>query len=194
MDYDEVPFAETWEALEKCVDEGLVKAIGMSNFNSQQIEEVFGFARVKPAVLQIECHPYLNQERLIAFAKEKGLTVTAYSPLGSPDRPWAKEGEPSLLEDSGIQAVADKYQKTNAHVCIRFQVERGVVVIPKSVTPARIDANLNVFDFKLSAEDLELMKGFHNGWRACVPQVADADGNMVPRDAAHPFYPFNAEF
>jgi len=194
MQYDVVPFEETWRELEKLVDEGLVKAIGLSNFNSQQVDEVMGFARIKPAVLQVECHPYLNQEPLIEHCRKHNIVITAYSPLGSPDRPWAKEGEPSLLDDPKIKAVADKFGKSNAHVCIRFQIQRGVVVIPKSVTPSRIEDNMKVFDFEMTEEDLNVVRGFHNGWRACVPAIPGPDGKDVPRDASHPFYPFNIPY
>ncbi|KAJ8704087.1 hypothetical protein PYW07_013381 [Mythimna separata] len=183
--FSDVDYVDTWKALEPLVGEGLVKSIGISNFNSKQIERLLKSAKIVPVTNQVECHPYLNQRRLIDFCAARNISVTAYSPLGSPDRPWAKPDDPNLLEDPKLKAIADRLGKTVAQVLIRYQIDRGVIVIPKSVTKSRIASNFDVFDFKLSQEDMSLIDSF------------DCNGRLVPMTASlgHKFHPFeNDEF
>ena len=137
----------------------------------------------------MELHPYLTQPELVQFCRERDIVVTAYSPLGSPDRPWAKPTDPDLLADQKVKEIAEKHGKTPAHVLIRFHIEKKLPVIPKSVTKERIISNFNVFDFQLSPEDMQALDALNRKWRACLPTVV-VDGKEVPRDLKHPYYPF----
>lgn len=185
IQFSEVDYVDTWKALEPLVGEGLVRSIGVSNFNSKQLARLLQVATIKPVTNQVECHPYLNQRRLKDFCESHDIKITAYSPLGSPDRPWAKPDDPQLMEDPKLKAIADRLGKTVAQVLIRYQIDRGNIVIPKSVTKSRIASNFQVLDFKLSHEDMALIDSF------------DCNGRLVPMTASlgHKFHPFeNDEF
>ncbi|XP_076651251.1 aldo-keto reductase 1B-like [Halictus rubicundus] len=179
-----VDYVDTWKAMEGLVTKGLTKNIGVSNFNSEQVERVLKNCTIKPVTNQIECHPYLTQKKLSAFCKEKGILITAYSPLGSPDRPWAKPDDPKLMDDKKLVELAKKYNKTPAQVLIRYQLDRGHIVIPKSVTKSRIAQNSEVFDFKLTAEDIAYIDTF------------DCNGRICPMTGTEssPHFPFHIPF
>jgi len=179
----------TWLAMEKLVELGLTRSIGLSNFNSSQILDILAKGHIKPVTNQVECHPYLSQAKLLDFCHERDITLTAYSPLGSPDRPWAKPDDPQLLDDPKIKEIATKYGKSSAQVVIRWQIQRGVIVIPKSVTPKRIQENMDVFDFQLTEEEMTHINSFDCNGRVIIPLL---DGK--PRDGAHPHFPFNIPF
>ncbi|XP_077992330.1 aldo-keto reductase family 1 member B1-like [Glandiceps talaboti] len=166
--YADTDFVDTWKAMEKLVEEGLCKTIGLSNFNTKQIDRVLAIAKVPIANLQVECNPYITQDNLIEYCKSKNIVMTAYSPLGSPDRPWVKPTDPSLLEEAKLMEIGDKHKKSVAQVLVRFQVQRGLVVLPKSVTPSRIKSNFEVFDFELSADEMKTVSDFNRNYRGCL--------------------------
>jgi len=195
VDYGYTPIEDTWKALEVLVQKGLTRAIGLSNFNSKQIDRIIKSGTIRPACLQIESHPYLTQDKLIKFCHSRDIQVVAYSPLGSPDRPWAKPGQPTLLEDPKIAEIAKKYKKTPAQILLRFQVQRGVAVIPKSVKADRLKENLEVTNFKLSEEDVEVIHSFNRNYRFCIAKFTNKFGQEVDElDPAHPEFPFGEEF
>ncbi|XP_058796844.1 aldo-keto reductase family 1 member B1-like [Phymastichus coffea] len=181
---DNVDYLDTWKGMEAVLAKGLIKNIGVSNFNSEQIDRLLKNCKVKPVNNQIECHPYLIQKPLSAFCKERGIVITGYSPLGSPDRPWAKPDDPKLMEDEKLVKLSKKYNKSPAQVLIRYQLDRGHVVIPKSVTKSRILENSQVFDFKLNEEDIAYIDTF------------DCNGRICPMTGCEPspHYPFHIPF
>lgn len=137
-------YVETWRALEKLYRDGYVRAIGVSNFHTHHLEDLRQNSEIIPAVNQVEFHPLLTQKELLAYCQENGIQMEAWSPLmqGNLDHP--------LLVELG-----QKYGKSPAQIIIRWDLEKKVVTIPKSITPARIAQNADVFDFSLSAEDVE---------------------------------------
>eukprot|EP00066_Takifugu_rubripes_P010545 XP_003978454.1 PREDICTED: alcohol dehydrogenase [NADP(+)] [Takifugu rubripes] len=191
--YDYIDYKLTWAAMEKLVEKGLVRSIGLSNFNSCQINDILAVASIKPTVLQVESHPYLAQVELMGHCRDRGLMMTAYSPLGSPDRAWKHPDEPVVLEEPLLVGLAKKYKKSPAQIVLRWQMQRGVVTIPKSVTKSRIIENIQVFDFILEQEEMKNITALNRGWRYIVPMIK-VDGQSVPRDAGHPHYPFNESF
>jgi len=176
-DYD---YIDTWKAMEEVYKKGLTSSIGISNFNEEQITRLLEKTSVVPQTNQVECHPYLNQKKLMEFCKARDITITAYSPLGSPDRPWAKPGDIQLLDDAKLKTIAEKFKKSPAQILIRYQIQRGNIVIPKSVNKKRMTENMQVFDFQLTNEDMAHIDSFDCNGRVCA--FGDAK--------THKYYPF----
>ncbi|WP_031468772.1 aldo/keto reductase [Sciscionella sediminilitoris] len=149
-------YPETWRAFEKLHADGRIRAIGVSNFQPTHLRKLAETSALVPAVNQIELHPYLQQESLRAFHAEQGIVTEAWSPL-------AKGGE--LLGEPVIAELAAKHGRTPAQIVLRWHLQRGTVVIPKSVTPARIRENLEVFGFELDTTDSERIAGLEAGHR-----------------------------
>lgn len=147
-------YVETWKALEKLYKDGLVRAIGVSNHHVHHLQDILEAGEVVPAVNQVEFHPLLTQKELLAFCKEKGIQMEAWSPL--------MQGN---LQIPLLSELAEKYQKSPAQIVLRWDLQHGVVTIPKSVTPHRIEENAKVFDFTLSAEDMDKIDALNQNKR-----------------------------
>jgi alcohol dehydrogenase (NADP+) len=163
----ELPLSATWAAMETAVEKGLCRHIGVSNFGMATLEDLLGQARIRPVMNQVELHPYLQQSELLAFCEARGVHLTGYSPLGSSGRPAfiRPPGEPVLLEDPTIRAIAERRGLTPAQVLLRWALQRGTAVIPKSVNPARLCENLMAAEGDLAVEDMEAIAGLERGHR-----------------------------
>lgn len=139
-------YVESYKALEELYHDGLVKAIGVCNFNTGHLERILDECDVKPVLNQVECHPYFQQKELKDFCKRHDIYIESYSPLMN-----GRE----VLTDEVLTGIADKYNKTAAQVILRWHLQSGSIVIPKSVTPSRIRENFDVFDFELSESDMD---------------------------------------
>ena len=161
------PIAATWAAMESAVDRGLCRHIGVSNFGMASLESLLAQARLRPAMNQVELHPYLQQSELLAFCEARGVHLTGYSPLGTPGLPpqMRPAGQPMLLEDPTITAIATRRGLTPAQVLLRWALQRGTAVIPKSVSPARLAENLAAAEGELAAEDMQAIAGLDRGHR-----------------------------
>lgn len=167
---EKVSVRETWEAMEKLVEIGLVKAIGVANFTTTMLIDLLSYAKIKPAVNQIELHAYLQQPELLEFCKYNNIVITAYSPLGSPGNSKDK-GFPVLLEDKIVNEIAQSHNKTPAQILIRWAIQRETIVIPKSVTPERIKENVDVFDFELSESEMKQIANLDRNLRFVNPSI-----------------------
>jgi methylglyoxal/glyoxal reductase len=148
-------YVETWRALEKLYRDGRVRAIGVSNFTIQHLEDLMENSEIKPMVNQVEYHPRFTQTELHDFCKQQGIQLEAWSPL--------MKGE--LLTEPTLVELANKYNKTPAQIIIRWDLQSGVVTIPKTANPERMAENANVFDFALSEEEMDHIHALNEGKR-----------------------------
>ncbi|XP_051901264.1 glyoxal reductase [Pristis pectinata] len=148
---------ESWETMERLYGSGSFRAIGVSNYTVGHLQELLARCHVKPAVLQVEYHPHLVQEELLAFCLANGIHLQAYSSLGTG----------YLITEPKVEALATKYSKTPAQVLLRWALQQGIGVIPKSSNPERIAQNFQLFDFSLGKEDMEVLNGMHSDTRYC---------------------------
>lgn len=179
----DVDYIETWLGMEDVKLSNLTKSIGLSNFNCQQISRLISNCSIVPSVNQIETHPYLVQNKLINFCRSKGIQVTAYSPLGCPGRFLDQPDEPHLIEDPLVMAMAKKYNKSVAQILIRYQLDRRIVCIPKTIHTSRLESNFKSLKFKLTEADLVQLDSLNRNFRT----------NKFERCLGHKYYPFDEE-
>ncbi|GAB1158610.1 aldo/keto reductase [Paenibacillus illinoisensis] len=148
-------YKDTWRALEKLHREGRIRAIGVSNFQIHHLEDLMTDATIKPAVNQVELHPLLIQSELRDYCSKHQIQIEAWSPLG----------QGNLLEHPLLQDIAAKYGKSPAQVILRWDLQNGIVTIPKSVTPQRIRENADLYDFELTADEIEQINGLNENKR-----------------------------
>ncbi|MEV0389462.1 aldo/keto reductase [Nonomuraea sp. NPDC050643] len=149
-------YVQAWKAMEKIYRDGRAKAIGVSNFTVETLTRLMNETDITPSINQIELHPYLQQREMRRFHEANGILTEAWSPLG--------QGK-GLLDDPALKVLSDKHGKTPAQIVLRWQLQVGNVVIPKSVTPSRIAENIDVFGFILDTEDLAAIGAMNKGRR-----------------------------
>lgn len=164
---DQAPIVETWNAMLTARDQGLTRHAGVSNFSIRNLDALAAGGNELPEMNQVELHPYLQQEELLTWCREHDILITAYSPLGSSDRPDAMKGddEPSLLENKLIGEIAESHSATPAQILIAWAVARDTIVIPKSAHPERIRQNLDGAKIKLSDIDMEKIESLDIHYR-----------------------------
>ena len=164
---DEAPIPETWKAMEEALEKGLTRHIGVSNFGIKRLKSLLNEAVHAPEMNQVESHPYLQQQELLDFCQAQGIHLTAYSPLGSPDRPEALKAadEPSLLQNPVVQEVAAQKGCSTGQLLISWALHRDISVIPKSVNPKRITENFEAQSIELDTSDIEKINSLEKGFR-----------------------------
>ena len=173
MECESVPIAETWGAMEEIQKAGLCKHIGVSNFSVALIRDLLSYASIRPSILQVESHPYLVQDKLMKYCRSESIAVTAFSPLGAGSYiplGMATE-EDSVLEQPVIRELAQRYQKSPAQVALRWGVQRGTAVIPKTSRVERLSENIDIFDFELSDEEMNQISALDRNQRFNDPGV-----------------------
>ncbi|KAK9694349.1 Aldo/keto reductase family [Popillia japonica] len=193
IDYDNDNIA-TWKVMEQQVKKGLIRSIGLSNFNISQVQKIYDAAEIKPAVLQVEMHAYLQQNELIDACRRMNIAVTGYAPLGSPQAAQHFSTKyqynnfnvlPSLLTNQVVQELAKKYNKSPGQILLRHLLEKNIIVIPKSANPKRIEDNFKIFDFNLAIEDIKKLNALDR-----KEEGRTFDFRFFRGIEKHPHYPF----
>ena len=160
-----------WKDMEKAVAQGKVRTIGLSNFESDRLEEVIAAAEIRPAVLQVELHPYFQQNALKERVASCGTVLEAWYPLG--------HGDAGLLNEPVFTQLARKYGKTNAQIILRWHIQEGTIIFPKSTNPQHIRDNFNIFDFELTRDELEQIRALDCGKRYYTATLEEQERNFA---------------
>ena len=173
MQRDAVPLHATWHAMEGLVDKGLARQIGVCNYSTALLHDLMSYARIKPAMLQVESHPYLTQEALLRTANDYGIAVTAFSPLGALSYVSLDMATPaeSVLTQPAVIAAAERTGATPAQVVLRWGIQRGTAVIPKTSKPERLRENLALVGFSLTDEEMHAISALNQNRRFNDPGV-----------------------
>lgn len=166
-----------WKDMEKAVAAGKVKSIGISNFESERLEELLDTATIKPSVLQVECHPYYQQTQLKERIAKYGTVIESWYPIG--------HGDKDLLNEPVFTELAEKYGKNNVQIILRWHIQEGTIVFPKSTNPKHIQENIDIFDFELTAEEMERIRALDKGVRFFNMSLAEQEahlGGFTPAD------------
>lgn len=172
---EEMPVTETWKGMEKALDEGLCRHIGVSNLNSLHLEQLIASATYPPEVNQVESHPFLNQKELLSVCNKHGVILTAYCPLGSGKEKAA--GVPDIFKDHVIGEIADRHDVSPAEVALAWAVQRGTNPIPKSTNPERQRVNLEAADLRLTDEEMGRIDRLGRGHRFIDGSIWTFDGS-----------------
>lgn len=166
-----------WRDMEKAVAAGKVRSIGLSNFESDRLEEVLANSSIKPAALQVECHPYYQQNALKKRVAPYGTVIESWYPIG--------HGDKSLIEEPVFTELAKKYGKTNVQIILRWHIQEGNIIFPKSTNPKHIKDNMDIFDFTLTDDEMRTIKELDKGIRFFNMSLAEQEahlGQFVPAD------------
>lgn len=179
LSLEEAPLIETWNEMLKAKKQGLVKHIGVSNFSIPKLKDLMKETDHAPEMNQVELHPYLQQNKLLEFCSKNDINVTAYSPLGSGDRPdqMKADNEPSLLENPTIVKIAKKHGASPGQILIKWSEQRGTAVIPKSTNEGRIKDNLASEGYQLEENDMKEIAGLDRHFRYVTGKFFEMEGN-----------------
>nr|WJJ70403.1 venom protein U-MPTX.17-42 [Megalopyge opercularis] len=178
--YSNIDYVETWQGMIEARDLGLTKSIGVSNFNQKMIDRLIKLTRVAPAVLEVEINLNLQQPKLVAYCRKQNITVTGFTPYGSLFPINADAGAPPpRVDDPTLQKIAKKHNKTVPQIALRYLVDLGVIPLPKSNQKAHMEENINIFDFQLTKEDKQILRGFDRNYRV-FPEIAWHDSQYYP--------------